>query len=89
MQKDQPELEGEKEKFIDQATGKRMHEHLTNENDIISEDDIRRVRTDIGNDRATVGKETGEEKASKPQDKEDSNDNIKPGIGSAWDILNE
>ena len=33
--------------FTDDQKEKRIHEHLTNESDIITEQDIRNVRTDI------------------------------------------
>ncbi len=36
----------DKIRFTDQSTDKRIHEHLSNANDIISEDDIRNVKTD-------------------------------------------
>ena len=39
--------EEEKNKFVDEGTYKRYQEHLNNEKDEISEDDIRNVKTDV------------------------------------------
>jgi hypothetical protein len=41
--------------FRDRKKERRIYEHLTNENDVITDDDIRNVRTDIaitGNDNS-------------------------------------
>ena len=86
--------EQEKKRFNDLSTDKRIHEHLTNEDDIISEDDIRNVKTD-----ATV---LGESESGQPSPLADDEvrdsegdattgkskpDKNHPGMESPWNIL--
>ncbi|MEO8770677.1 MAG: hypothetical protein ABI402_11345 [Ferruginibacter sp.] len=42
-----PTNEDDKKTFIDEQTDKRNHEHLLNEKDEITEEDIRHVLTDV------------------------------------------
>ena len=79
--------------FTDEQTVRRIHEHLMNEHDRISEADIKNVKTDY---RDT--KENGNENISLPETDEvmtdetkDDNttikDNSDPDIETPWNIL--
>lgn len=73
-------------KIFDEKTDKRIHEHLSNEKDEISEDDIRNIRTTI---------EEGEEVHQDPENPIIENpehkkikDDLNPNVdNSSWDIL--
>ena len=41
------ELQPAKEKIIDEITDNKVHNHLTDKNDLISEQDIKNIRTDL------------------------------------------
>jgi hypothetical protein len=83
--------EDETPRFKDQRTDDRIHQLLSNENDEVTEDDIRNVRTDIGTDSATppappapLQEDTG--KAAEEIDPKDPND---PGIETPWNMIEE
>ncbi len=91
-----PEKDNRKRRFKDEQTDKRIHEHLVNEGDSISEKDIENVRTDEG---ITVANEK-EEPIPLPEpadvDKGESievekekviKSNSDPGIETPWNIL--
>ncbi|MFT3910776.1 MAG: hypothetical protein QM737_15270 [Ferruginibacter sp.] len=78
--------EDDKKPFSDEQTDKRIHEHLSNEKDEISEDDIRNVKTDQiienNDDESMPDKLIGDDlEIQKVKDNED------PEIDSSWDIL--
>jgi len=84
------ELENKKP-FIDEHTDKRIHEHLSNEKDSISEEDIRNVKTGVDaepeEDITTTGKpEIVNEGTEKPGE-EIIKDNSDPEIDTSWNIL--
>jgi len=77
--------EKEKKPFKDVRTKRRIHEHLSNKNDRISEEDISNVKTDFveedktgSNDDSAKGKLTGVEEKDTSQD---------PDIETPWNIL--
>ncbi|MEO6722155.1 MAG: hypothetical protein ABIN67_17445 [Ferruginibacter sp.] len=49
------------EVFHDEVTNRKIHRHLSDKNDIISEDDIRNVRTDFSETITPVGSEANDE----------------------------
>ena len=79
--------EDDKKPFNDEQTDRRNHEHLSNEKDEISEEDIRNVKTDVTpeDDEADTipDKLIGDDREmQKVKDNED------PEIdNSSWDIL--
>ncbi len=78
-----------KERFSDEKTENKIHQHLTNIKDIISDDDIKAVRTDLGvSPDSSPGLSEKElknaEREEEEKQKDDSDDN--PEI-SSWNIL--
>jgi len=82
---DQGDNTGKAEKFVDEQTKKKIHEHLSNEHDVISEEDIKKIRTDIGSANPPA-KETAKQVTN---DGEKARHHKDPGIESAWNILEE
>ncbi len=78
--------EDDKKAFNDEQTDKRIHEHLSNEKDEITEDDIKNVKTDViagdNDNESTPDKLIGDDlEMQKVKDNDD------PEIDSSWDIL--
>ncbi len=79
----------------DERTAKKIHEHLVNEEDKISEEDISNIKTDFtgtaditGNETSNPGTESKEEKEEEEMmEDEKIRDNTDPGVESAWNIL--
>lgn len=80
-------------RFIDKKTAKRVHEHLKNENDHISEEDIKNVKTDFNEteeNKKLLQPESVEhsiEETDDLQNDEEIKDNGDPGIKTSWNIL--
>lgn len=81
--------------YEDTGTQNRIHEHLNNKDDIITEQDIANIRTDITN---PAGEEGRGSEMLPPADAEDSTnddlmdseriiDNDDPEIKTTWNIL--
>jgi polyhydroxyalkanoate synthesis regulator phasin len=69
----------------DAQTQKRIHEHLADKKDIITEDDIKNAKADITEmeqQPTAVQKKNDED----PEDKK-VKDNTNPGIQTTWNIL--
>ena len=88
-----PANEDDKIRYTDQSTDKRIHEHLSNEKDIISEDDIRNVKTDEtilipndDNESAEYLESNAEQKPATDDDHYKIKDN-ESDIESSWNIL--
>ncbi|MEO6546666.1 MAG: hypothetical protein ABIN94_01655 [Ferruginibacter sp.] len=83
--------EKENKKFNDDLTDKRVHEHLVNENDIISDEDIENVKTDVVDIENITSTKLPEEKSSENEesdaaekkDEDDHGDRIE----TPWNIL--
>ena len=83
-----------RQRFIDIDTYKRVHEHLKDETDNISDDDINRAATDI---TKMKGSTTSIENATNEKFREDKQENGSerreedssqdPGIETTWNIL--
>jgi len=76
-------------RYTDDQTDKRNHEHLSNEQDSISEADIRNVKTD---ESITVSKDgaNGQKKNKKKTaatHRNTVNNNSSPSIETPWNIL--
>ncbi|MEO6489222.1 MAG: hypothetical protein ABIO04_04705 [Ferruginibacter sp.] len=71
-------------RFTDEQTDKRNHEHLTNEHDEISEDDINNIRTDESLTKDTAEDHTDDSKDVLDNDSENDTD---AGMETPWDIL--
>lgn len=83
----------EKNIFKDDHTERRIHEHLANEKDIISEEDISNVKTNIVSPGSLIAP-SGAEKDGLPGDdkKEPAADKKAgapddPGIETPWNLL--
>ena len=80
-------MPAEKEKipFKDVRTKRRIHEHLSNKNDRISEEDISNVKTDfVEEDNITSNDIPVKEKLTDVEEKDTSQD---PDIETPWNIL--
>ena len=76
------------DQYKDERTEKKIQEHLNNEKDIITEEDIANAPVGIVNNEqpvAAAGTEANleEEELKKPKVK----DNEDPEIGTAWNVL--
>ena len=78
----------DKEKFADEKTESKIHRHLTDEKDEISDDDIKEVRTDIGVPSVPSQGFSEKElkKAEKEEEQKTKDDDDNPII-SSWNIL--
>lgn len=78
-------------RFTDPQTDKRIHEHLNNESDQITEQDIKNVRTDVAdpneNIRSTKMPPTKDIPEEEEKDSNELKDNNDPGIGTSWNML--
>ena len=79
------------DQYKDERTEKKIHEHLNNENDIITEEDIANAPVGLVNkieeiDIPETKKETVEEE-KKEQEKNKVKDNDDPGIDTSWNVL--
>ncbi len=80
--------------YIDERTEERIQEHLTNENDIITEEDIANAPTGIVEKKGSPDpakltekqKETLEEEAKMLEEKKLKN-NEDPAIETPWNVL--
>jgi hypothetical protein len=61
--------------FSDEVTKDKIRRHLTDINDVISEDDIRNIKTDMGDEKISTGKE----------EKEDGNNSAE--IDTVWNVV--
>ncbi len=79
----------ERRRFKDQHTDERIHQHLNNLNDEITEDDIRNVRTDIGIDDIPVREPAlpVENADADLIQKENMKDNTDPDVKTSWNML--
>ena len=83
---------GDKEEtFLDAATHDKIRRHIADKNDIISEEDIRNIRTDIYNissktSEVDVEPANGEEEKMSDTEKSESHENEDP-ITTPWDVL--
>ena len=78
------------DQYKDERTEKKIHEHLNNENDIITEEDIANAPVGLVNkieeiDIPETKQETVEEE--KEQEKNKVKDNDDPGIDTSWNVL--
>ncbi len=78
----------------DEQTAKKVHEHLVNVEDKITDEDIRNVKTDFADENVNEITEVPGEKETEALAKNEENpddkgikDNTDPGIESAWNIL--
>ncbi|MEO5893493.1 MAG: hypothetical protein ABIQ31_24785 [Ferruginibacter sp.] len=86
--------EQENKKFNDDQTDKRIHEHLANENDSISEEDINNVKTDVADKENIVSTSVAKEKSSEKDANDESDEEGKKDKGeqenrieTPWNIL--
>ena len=75
----------------DLVTQKRIHEHLTDEKDIISDDDIKNVKTDLsivhGESNSVDNNSKDETTDEKKLADKTITGNTDPGIETSWNIL--
>ncbi|UAY52026.1 hypothetical protein [Ferruginibacter albus] len=74
--------EESKSDSLDEGTTQRVHEHLKNQNDIISDDDLKNAKIDHFEIEEIKPSETTKEKIS-------SKDPNSPSINTVWNILDE
>ena len=86
---DSLENDPRQEKFFDEKTENKVHQHLSDASDLISEEDIKEVRTDVGvtsEPSRGISKEDlnklEKEAQLKNKDKQDDHSTI-----SSWNIL--
>ena len=78
-------------RYVDTQTDKRMHEHMSNQDDEITEQDISNIKTDFDFDNPPVGVEasgakSGESDDEKVLDKK-VEDNDDSSIDTSWNVL--
>ena len=81
----------------DERTAKKIHEHLVNEEDKISDEDISNIKTDFTVNPEIPVKETNkpgtsskdEATAEEKLENEKIRDNTEPDVESSWNILEE
>lgn len=81
-------------RFVDEQTDKRNHEHLSDESDQITEEDIKNVKTNVDQAPNEVGEGT-ENTSTEVDDKLIGDDLVDrhvkdgsdPGIDTSWNIL--
>jgi hypothetical protein len=86
-----------KNEVADERTAKKIHEHLINEEDKISDEDISLIKTDFTDNPEIVIEDSSkpangsqaEKTAEETPENEKSKDNTDPGVESAWNILEE
>ena len=71
-------------RFKDHRTKQRIHEHLRNQHDHISEEDIRNVKTDFVADDSVPSNETTQPALPLADADKATQD---PGIETTWNIL--
>lgn len=83
------------EKFSDEKTSQKIHQHLSDKNDVISEQDIENVRTDF-NEESPAGAEQAsseetENEKNETGDKKETGENKdkqeNPPLITPWNIL--
>lgn len=86
---DSLENDPNKEKFSDEKTENKIHHHLNDQNDLISDEDIKDVRTDVGevNDPSPGFSEDELKKLEKEKEFNKNKDNNDHSKISSWDIL--
>ena len=80
--------------YVDEVTKKKIQEHLNNEDDIITEQDIANINTGVGNDSENLAMQDlqdeddgiDEEDEEEVQEKK-VNDNDSPAVETPWNIL--
>ena len=82
------ELQPDKEKIVDEITENKVHNHLKDKNDFISDQDIKNIRTDLAETQTQGLSEEELKKAEEEEEKnkKDDDDNDHPYI-SSYNIL--
>ena len=78
------ELQPGKEKIIDEITENKVHNHLTDKNDMISDEDIKNIRTDLA-ETQTQG--LSEEELKKSEEEEQNKKDDDHPYVSSYNIL--
>ena len=81
------ELQPAKEKIIDEITENKVHNHLTNKNDLISEQDIKNIRTDLAETQTQGLSEEELKKAEEEEENKKDDDNDDHPYISSYNIL--
>lgn len=88
-----PENAGNSSLYIDEQTQKRIHEHLNNTNDVITEQDIANIGIGVVGDdeirRLSEIQGNNEESGKNTMEEEIIKDNENPEIETPWNILDE
>jgi hypothetical protein len=69
----------------DEETKKKIRKHLTDKDDVISEEDIAKVRTDIKSEDHPLA-ETDEDEDEEEEEASDDEEKPKPEPPSSWEI---
>ena len=85
--KKSPPTTNKPRRFMDEQTNKRIHEHLTIENDHVSEEDIRNVKTGVDDTGGENPPGVTEKKPGKTAEDEIIQDNSDTEIETPWNIL--
>ena len=81
------ELQPAKEKIIDEITDNKVHNHLTDKNDLISEQDIKNIRTDLAETQTQGLSEEELKKAEEEKENKNDDDNEDHPYISSYNIL--
>jgi len=89
------ELENDNEanapRINDEQTNKRIHEHLANEDDVITPEDISNAKTEVEplSEEEEKTEENQESDVEKKEKEKHIKDNTDPEIDTSWNILSE
>ena len=81
--------------YVDEVTKKKIQEHLNNEDDIITEQDIANINTGVGNDSENLAMQDLQDEDDSIDEEENEeevqekkvNDNDSPAVETPWNIL--
>jgi hypothetical protein len=83
---DEEKKDSPSHRIEDEETKKKIHKHLTDKDDVISEEDIAKARTDIkSEDHPLANTDEGEEDSEEEDD--DDEERPKPESPSSWEII--
>ena len=90
-----PQVKNANGMHVDEVTKKKIQEHLNNEDDIITEQDIANINTGVGNDSENLAMQDLQDEDDSIDEEENEeevqekkvNDNDSPAVETPWNIL--
>lgn len=83
------ESEGSPETYKDEITQNKIHKHLTDANDTISEKDIQNIGTNIGSRDIKADNKETEELPPDETNKDDNNEDNREQLPTTWNVLGD